>query len=166
MLARNPKISQFYVSQASWTGHEGEVCPHQESGQGSLAVPTGFPGARPRRPRGGEAPTPRGALAGRTDATEPSGRPPDPRHASLGSRSRGGGHGPARPSSPRPTVAGAAASFSPAPRDRYLLGAGGCSMAVGGRRRDLGGGEGRREKRSRARGTTQGNSRNSGPTFP
>lgn len=55
---------------------------------------------------------------------------PTPEATGPGSRSQGGCHGPAGPSCPRP--AAAASHLLPAPRVRYLLGAGGCSMASGG----------------------------------
>lgn len=56
-------------------------------------------------------------------------------------------------------------------RRRYLLGAGGCSMAAGGRERGRVDREGGGEERSlgatgRTRGSTPGNSRELGPTFP
>lgn len=65
-----------------------------------------------------------------------------------------------------PGLAAPAPLLLPTPRVRYLLGAGGCSMAAGGRRRYQVAGEGRSGQRAgapagRARGTTEGNSRNS-----
>lgn len=71
------------------------------------------------------SPSPRGQAWPGTRTCRPTPEAPGP-----GSRSQGGCPGPARPSCPRP--AAAASHFLPAPRVRYLLGAGGCSMAAGG----------------------------------
>lgn len=88
---------------------------------------------------------------------------PTPGRPGSGPGNPGGCHRPARPSRPRPATA--AFLPLPAPSVCYLLGAGGCSMAVGAEGTWVGGESGREERSrgtgQRSPGTTQGNSRNS-----
>jgi hypothetical protein len=124
---------------------------------------------RPSRRRHGDSASPLGPWPRR--GTEPNGGRLD--QAALSAEQAGtGSRRQAGPSSPRPAPLLPSSSRS---RRRYLLDAGGCSMAAGGRKKGRMDREGRREERSpgaagRTQGITPGNSnqlsRNSAADLP